>query len=99
MSWGNMTSHALEKYYIGTHPAISMDWKSVLCALVLVSPLVTILTTTIQSWYGLRSNRNGREPPIKPHWVPLLGDLFGFLLHPKRLIDDIWYFPVLPYLF
>ncbi|KAF3760417.1 hypothetical protein M406DRAFT_76074 [Cryphonectria parasitica EP155] len=63
-------------------------WSTAVVLLLLV-PVFTFITTSLISWAGFHSRREGREPPLKPYWIPLLGDWYGFILHPKNLLESV----------
>jgi hypothetical protein len=72
----------------GVMDAALHHWKVSIGASLLIIPTVTYLITSIWLLLDLQSTKDGREPPLKPYWVPFLGDLFPFLLRARTLILD-----------
>jgi ABC-type anion transport system duplicated permease subunit len=58
------------------------DRRKVIGLSVVLTFLLTYTITFLKSSMGLRSKKNGREPPMAPYWIPFLGNLLPFLRDP-----------------
>ncbi|KAK4238695.1 cytochrome P450 [Achaetomium macrosporum] len=66
------------------------SWLTLVAFLALV-PILTFVATSIISLLGRYSSRDGREPPLKPYWIPYLGDFLGYSMARKKLVEATYH--------
>ncbi|KAI0415920.1 cytochrome P450 [Xylaria grammica] len=70
--------------------AARQHWKLSAGVGLLLVPILTFTITTVISWIGWANNRDGREPPLNPYWIPFLGDWGSFLLARKSFVHRLY---------
>lgn len=77
----NMTASRSEIGFFESSLAQAFEnWKLLLAILLIISPPATFAVTSILWYLGSKDNRIGREPPLNPYWIPLLGSWISFPL-------------------
>ncbi|KAI0506896.1 cytochrome P450 [Xylaria bambusicola] len=66
------------------------NWKFYVGIGMLLIPVLTYTITTFISWIGMVNKRHGREPPLNPYWLPLLGNWGSFLLARKSFVNKLY---------
>ncbi|KAI1744489.1 cytochrome P450 [Xylaria scruposa] len=74
----------------GLVTSAAQHWQITCLLIALMIPLLTILATSLLSWISIARGGKQREPPLKPYWIPVLGDWFSFLLARKSLADYVY---------
>ena len=68
---------------------LQYDWGLVIGLAIVLTFLLTYTYTHLKSSMGLKSKKDGREPPIVPYWIPFLGNLIPFIRDPFTYCADI----------
>ncbi|KAG8532443.1 uncharacterized protein KY384_002320 [Bacidia gigantensis] len=63
----------------GLKPSTALEWLALLVCLTMLTSLITISITGIQSALAVSSSKSGKRPPMLPYWIPIAGSIYPFL--------------------
>ena len=73
-----------------TLSALSLyDWTTIAALLLALTCFSTYAITTATSALALRSKKNGKDPPVVPYFLPLLGNSISLIRDTPGFIDAL----------
>jgi hypothetical protein len=64
------------------------QWRIKLPGAFVLLALTTYLATIFSYFRTRRSNEDGREPPVIPYWLPIMGSTIPFVRDTKGFISN-----------
>ena len=61
--------------FLTVSPALLASWEVSTALAIALLFIVTYMATSLKSVIAIRGKKDGREPPIVPYWIPILGNL------------------------